>query len=194
MVQVVAQGPVASIPRSMPISRDDRGCPPAMTLSGVPFQAARIGAVRVGYLDGQYVITPTLTADPRIRMSEPGWFAGTAQGCADGRVRSAGTCRKTSCSAPWCIGHEQMQAVDYPPSRKLAEVAGQAPPGTWKAPAKDEALGGGKSPSKFEGELRKAFDIRQKGSRPGNPQGDLQAAYIESCGVRHGGGPDAKHP
>jgi polyribonucleotide nucleotidyltransferase len=29
-----------------------------MTLSGVPFSGP-IGAVRVGYLDGQYVINPT---------------------------------------------------------------------------------------------------------------------------------------
>src|SRR5260370_40083174 len=75
-VQVVAQvlslNPEvdADIPAMIAVSA-------AMTLSGVPFSGP-IGAVRVGYLDGQYVINPTLTQIKESRLNLG--VAGTAQG------------------------------------------------------------------------------------------------------------------
>ncbi len=69
----------------------------ALTLSGVPFMGP-IGAARVGYVDGEYVLNPHARRDagvearPRRRRHR--------RRRADGRVRSAGAVRRRSCSAP----------------------------------------------------------------------------------------------
>ena len=61
------------------------GASAALTLSGVPFNGP-IGAARVGYVDGQYVLNPTKTeldvvaAEPRRRRHR--------SRRADGRIRS----------------------------------------------------------------------------------------------------------
>ena len=42
------------------------GASAALAISGMPFNGP-IGAARVGYIDGQYVLNPTKTADGRDR-------------------------------------------------------------------------------------------------------------------------------
>jgi polyribonucleotide nucleotidyltransferase len=68
----------------------------ALTLSGVPFMGP-IGAARVGYINGEYVLNPTLDEMPETKLDLV--VAGTAGRRADGRIGSQGADEET-CSAP----------------------------------------------------------------------------------------------
>ena len=57
----------------------------ALSVSGIPF-AGPIGAARVGYVNGQYVLNPGKTAAPRIEAGPRGRRHRSRR--ADGRVRS----------------------------------------------------------------------------------------------------------
>ncbi len=181
-VQVVAQvlslNPEvdADIPAMIAVSA-------AMTLSGVPFSGP-IGAVRVGYVNGQYVTNPTMS-----QLKESGLnlvVAGTAQGVLMVESEALELPEDVMLGAV-VHGHEQMQAA-ITAIEELAEVAAK-PAWDWKAPAKDEALAA-KITDMFEGDMRKAFDIRQKGSRQETLKA-LSKRIHETCGVGTEGGPDA---
>jgi polyribonucleotide nucleotidyltransferase len=181
-VQVVAQvlslNPEvdADIPAMIAVSA-------AMTLSGVPFSGP-IGAVRVGYVNGQYVTNPTMS-----QLKESGLnlvVAGTAQGVLMVESEALELPEDVMLGAV-VHGHEQMQAA-ITAIEELAEVAGK-PAWDWKAPARDEALAA-KIAGQFEGELRQAFDIRQKGTRQETLKA-ISKRIHEACGVGSEGGPDA---
>src|SRR5690349_24327587 len=53
------------------------GCSAALTLSGIPFFGP-VGAARVGYVDGQYVLNPTLAQRQQSQLELV--VAGTAEG------------------------------------------------------------------------------------------------------------------
>ncbi|MDA0276878.1 MAG: polyribonucleotide nucleotidyltransferase [Proteobacteria bacterium] len=181
-VQVVAQvlslNPEvdADIPAMIAVSA-------AMTLSGVPFSGP-IGAVRVGYLDGQYVINPTLSQLKESQLNLV--VAGTAQGVLMVESEALELPEDVMLGAV-VYGHEQMQAA-ITAIEELAEVAGK-PAWDWKAPARDEALAA-KIAAQFEGELRQAFDIRQKGTRQETLKAISKRVH-EACGVGSDGGADA---
>ena len=59
----------------------------ALTISGVPFMGP-IGAARVGYIDGEYILNPTQDAD-QGRPARPGRRRHAQRG-DDGRIRSQG--------------------------------------------------------------------------------------------------------
>jgi len=181
-VQVVAQvlslNPEvdADIPAMIAVSA-------ALTLAGVPF-AGPIGAARVGYLNGEYVLNPTAS---QIKESQLNLVvAGTAQGVLMVESEALELPEDIMLGAV-VFGHEQMQTA-INAIEELAEVAGK-PAWDWKAPAKDEALAA-KINEQFEGELRKAFDIRQKSSRQETLKA-LSKRIHEACGVGTEGGPDA---
>ena len=69
----------------------------ALTLSGVPFMGP-IGAARVGFINGEYVLNPTIDEMAESQLDLV--VAGTAGRRADGRVRGQGAVARTSCSAP----------------------------------------------------------------------------------------------
>jgi polyribonucleotide nucleotidyltransferase len=71
----------------------------ALTLSGVPFMGP-IGGARVGYINGEYVLNPHLDDDAGVQARPRRRRHGRSR--SDGRVRSAGTGRRRSCSAPSC--------------------------------------------------------------------------------------------
>ena len=66
------------------------GCSAALTLSGIPFLGP-IAAARVGYIDGQYVLNPTVDADGRRRSSTGRRRHRRRR--ADGGMRGEGTVR-----------------------------------------------------------------------------------------------------
>ena len=68
----------------------------ALTISGVPFMGP-IGAARVGYKDGEYILNPTNTevAEGELDLV----VAGTHERGDDGRIRSQGAVGRRSCSA-----------------------------------------------------------------------------------------------
>ncbi len=181
-VQVVAQvlslNPEvdADIPAMIAVSA-------AMTLSGIPFSGP-IGAVRVGYLDGQYVINPTLSQLKESKLNLV--VAGTSQGVLMVESEALELPEDVMLGAV-VHGHEQMQAA-ITAIEELAEVAGK-PAWDWKAPARDEALAA-KIVELSEADLRKAFAMRQKGARS-EAIDAIWKRVFEAVGVGAAGGPDA---
>ena len=181
-VQVVAQvlslNPEvdADIPAMIAVSA-------ALTLSGVPFNGP-IGAVRVGYLKGQYVINPTAT---QIKESQLNLVvAGTSQGVLMVESEALELPEDVMLGAV-VHGHEQMQAA-INAIEELAEVAGK-PTWDWKAPEKDEAMAA-KIAEMAEADLRKAFAMRQKAASSAAID-EIWKRVFEALGVGAEGGPDS---
>jgi len=130
----------------------------ALTLSGIPFNGP-IGACRVGYVDGQYVLNPTATQlkDSKLNLV----VAGTEQGVLMVESEAQELAEDVMLGAVG-FGHEQMQAA-IQAIHELAEVAGK-PVWDWQAPAPDAALVARVS-ELAEAELRTAFGMRQKQAR-----------------------------
>jgi polyribonucleotide nucleotidyltransferase len=130
----------------------------ALTLSGIPFNGP-IGACRVGYLDGQYVINPTMS---QLKASQLNLVvAGTEQGVL--MVESdALELNEDAMLGAVVFGHEQMQAA-IQAIHELAEQAGK-PAWDWQPPAKDEALIA-RVAELAEADMREAFAIKQKQTR-----------------------------
>src|SRR6185503_7878860 len=154
----------------------------AMTLSGVPFSGP-IGAVRVGYIDGQYVINPTLSQIKESKLNLV--VAGTAQGVLMVESEALELPEDVMLGAV-VHGHEQMQAA-ITAIEELAEVAAK-PAWDWKAPARDEALAA-KIVEMSEADLRKAFAMRQKGARS-EAIDAIWKRVFEAVGAGTEGGPD----
>jgi polyribonucleotide nucleotidyltransferase len=129
----------------------------ALTLSGIPFNGP-IGACRVGYLDGQYVLNPTATQlkESKLNLVVAGTEAGVMM------VESEALELPEDVMLGGVVyGHEQMQAA-INAINELAEVAGK-PAWEWTPPAKNEALIA--QVAETEAELRAAFGMKQKQAR-----------------------------
>ena len=155
----------------------------ALTLSGVPFSGP-IGAVRVGYLNGAYVLNPTLSQTKESRLNLV--VAGTSQGVLMVESEALELPEDVMLGAV-VFGHEQMQTA-IRAIEELAEVAAR-PAWDWKAPATDEALVA-KIAALSEADLRKAFALRQKGARS-EAIDAIWKRVFETVGVGTDGGPDA---
>jgi polyribonucleotide nucleotidyltransferase len=130
----------------------------ALTLSGIPFNGP-IGACRVGYANGQYVLNPTATQLKESKLNLV--VAGTEQGVL--MVESeAQELPEDVMLGGVVFGHEKMQAAIQAIS-ELAEVAGK-PAWDWQPPAKNEALIK-RVAELAEADLRAAFEMRQKQAR-----------------------------
>jgi polyribonucleotide nucleotidyltransferase len=135
------------------------GVSAALTLSGVPFNGP-IGACRVGYVDGQYVLNPTMSQlkeSSKLNLV----VAGTEQGVM--MVESEALELSEDIMLGGVVyGHEQMQAA-IQAVHELAEVAGK-PAWEWKAAPKNESLIG-RVAELAEASLREAFSMKQKQAR-----------------------------
>src|SRR5437773_4450690 len=130
----------------------------ALTLSGIPFNGP-IGACRVGYVNGQYVLNPTMSQLKESKLNLV--VAGTEQGVM--MVESEALELSEDVMLGGVVyGHEQMQAA-IQAIHELAEVAGK-PAWEFAAPAKDEALIA-RIKDLAEADLREAFRIKLKKSR-----------------------------
>jgi polyribonucleotide nucleotidyltransferase len=130
----------------------------ALTLSGVPFNGP-IGACRVGYLDGQYVLNPTMSQlkDSKLNLVVAGTEAGVMM------VESEALELPEDVMLGGVVyGHEQMQAA-IQAINELAEVAGK-PAWNWQPPTKNEALIK-RVAELAERDLREAFGMKQKQAR-----------------------------
>ena len=156
----------------------------ALTLSGVPFNGP-IGACRVGYLDGQYVLNPTMTQLKESKLNLV--VAGTEQGVM--MVESEALELSEDVMLGGVVyGHEQMQAA-IRAINELAEVAAK-PAWDWQPPAKDEALIA-RVKELAEAELREAFRLKQKKARS-EAIDALWKRVFETLGVGTEGGPVAQ--
>ena len=129
----------------------------ALTLSGIPFNGP-IGACRVGYANGQYVLNPSATdlKDAPLNLV----VAGTEQGVLMVESEALELTEDVMLGAV-VFGHEQMQAA----IRAIEELAEQAakPAWDWKPAPKNEALAA--RVNALEGEMRAAFGMKQKQAR-----------------------------
>jgi len=110
------------------------GASAALAISGLPF-AGPIGGVRVGHVDGDYVLNPTATQlqDSALDL--------VVAGTADAVLMVESEARQLSedvMLGAVLFGHEQMQtAIDA--INAMAEAVGK-PAWDWQPPEKDEAL------------------------------------------------------
>jgi len=134
------------------------GASAALALSGIPFNGP-IGAARVGYLDGAYVLNPTATELKSSHLNLV--VAGTQQAVL--MVESeANELSEEIMLGSVVFGHEQMQAV-VDLINALADEAGK-PLWDWAPPARDEALVR-RVAELAEAGLQEAYRVRQKQQR-----------------------------
>ena len=158
------------------------GTSAALAVSGIPFNGP-IGAARVGYVDGQYVLNPTAT---ELKTSQLNLVvAGTQQAVL--MVESeANELSEDVMLGAVVYGHEQMQAVIELIHQLADEV--NNPVWDWVAPAKDEALVA-RIASLAESDLNTAFQIKQKQARS-EAIDKLWKRIFDEVGVGKEGGPD----
>jgi len=159
------------------------GASAALALSGIPFSGP-IGAARVGYLNGQYVLNPTATELKESHLDLV--VAGTEHAVL--MVESeAKELPEDVMLGGVVFGHQQMQPV-IQLINELSDEAG-AEPWDWKEPSRDETLIARIS-ELAEKELREAFQIKQKGARSQAIDGIWKRVF-EEVKVGAEGGPDS---
>lgn len=134
------------------------GVSAALSISGIPFNGP-IGAARVGYINGQYVMCPTMSQVKESQLNLV--VAGTASAVLMVESEAQELSEDVMLGAV-VFGHEQMQAA-INAINELVEVAGK-PEWNWQPPAKDEALIA-KVAELAEAELRAAYRVTQKQQR-----------------------------
>jgi polyribonucleotide nucleotidyltransferase len=134
------------------------GASAALSLSGIPFKGP-IGAAKVGYRDGQYLLNPT---QKDLQTSQLDLVvAGTADAVL--MVESeAKTLPEEVMLGAVVFGHEQMQSA-IRAIRELVAEAGK-PAWDWAAPAVDEALAAAVA-AQAEAALGEAYTITEKQAR-----------------------------
>ncbi len=159
------------------------GTSAALAISGIPF-GGPIGAARVGYADGQYVLNPTAT---ELKSSQLNLVvAGTQQAVL--MVESeANELSEDAMLGAVVFGHEQMQAVIELINQLADEV--NTPMWEWASPAKDDSLVT-RIAALAENDLNAAFQIKQKGARSEAIDNIWKRVFTE-VGVGADGGPDA---
>jgi polyribonucleotide nucleotidyltransferase len=130
----------------------------ALAISGVPFHGP-IGACRVGYLDGQYVLNPSASELEKSALDLV--VAGTENAVLMVESEAQELPEDVMLGAV-VFGHEQMQAA-IQAINELVEVAGK-PAWDWKAPEPNEALVARIRELAFA-ELEEAFRITAKQAR-----------------------------
>ena len=134
------------------------GVSAALMIAGIPFDGP-IGAARVGYIDGQYVLGPTLTQRKQSKLDLV--VAGTQQAVLMVEA-DAGELSEEVMLGAVVFGHEQLQTA-IQAIVELTEEAGKAE-WDWQAPARDETLIA-RVREAAEGALREAYRIKQKSAR-----------------------------
>src|SRR5512143_2862747 len=134
------------------------GASAAVSLSGIPFNGP-IGAARVGYVDGHYVVNPTKTELDKSQLNLV--VAGTEAAVLMVESEASELPEEVMLGAV-VYGHQQQQAV-IDLIHQLVEEGGK-PLWDWQPPAKDEALIG-RVAAAAEAELRDAYKIRSKQAR-----------------------------
>ena len=134
------------------------GASAAMSLSGVPFNGP-IGAARVAYIDGQYLISPTAT---QLKDSQMNLVVAGTEAAVLMVESEADQLSEEVMLGGVVFGHEQMrQAIDA--INRLVEKAGK-PEWDWQPAAKDEGLIQ-RIKTLAEDRLKEAYSLRDKQAR-----------------------------
>ena len=134
------------------------GASAALMLSGMPFDGP-IGAARVGYINGEYVLNPT--ADEMKLTQLDLVVAGTEQAVLMVESEAKELSEEIMLGAVM-YGHEQMQAV-IQAINEMADAVG-ADAWEWEPVAKDAALIA-KVAEMSENDLKAAYTVREKQAR-----------------------------
>ncbi len=134
------------------------GASAALAISGIPFDGP-IGAARVGYIDGQYVLNPTLSQLKESQLNLV--VSGTKQAVLMVESEAMQLSEDVMLGSV-VYGHEQMQAV-INIINELAEEVGK-PLWDWVPPEKDAQLAD-RVRQVAEQPLREAYQIKQKQAR-----------------------------
>ncbi len=159
------------------------GASAALAISGVPFQGP-IGAARVGYMNGGYVLNPTQTELKTTQLDLV--VAGTQQAVLMVESEAQVLSEDVMLGAV-VFGHEQMQAV-INLIHELVEEAGK-PLWDWAPAPKDEALTA-RITALAEKDLNAAFQMKEKQARSAAIDDIWKRVHTE-VGVGTEGGPDA---
>jgi polyribonucleotide nucleotidyltransferase len=134
------------------------GASAALCLSGLPFNGP-IGASRVGYTNGAYVLNPTAKAlaDSKLHLV----VAGTEHAVLMVESEASGLSEEVMLGAV-VFGHEQMQVA----IRAIKELVAQAgkPRWTWNAPAENAELTSALG-SHAEASVSQAYNLTEKMAR-----------------------------
>ncbi|WP_035384411.1 polyribonucleotide nucleotidyltransferase [Ferriphaselus sp. R-1] len=134
------------------------GASAALALSGIPFDGP-IGAARVGYLNGEYVLNPTADELKESKMDLV--VAGTDRAVLMVESEALELSEEVMLGAV-VFGHEQMRVVIDAINEMADEVGADA--WDWTAPAKDEALIA-RLAELAEADLQAAYAVRSKQAR-----------------------------
>jgi polyribonucleotide nucleotidyltransferase len=134
------------------------GASAALAISGIPFSGP-IGAARVGYIDGKYVLCPTKTqlANTQLDLVVAGTQAAVLMVESEAQQLS-----EEIMLGAVVFGHEQMQ-VAITAINEMVEVAGK-PEWDWQPAPRDEPLIA-KVTELAEADLREAYRITSKQAR-----------------------------
>jgi polyribonucleotide nucleotidyltransferase len=148
------------------------GASAALAISGMPFMGP-IGAARVGYLDGKYILNPTAT---QLTESELDLVvAGTEEGVLMVESEADGLNEEVMLGAVM-FGHEQMQ-VAIKAIKELAAEAGK-PKWSWAAPEPNTELKTAVS-TFAEKNLAAAYTLTEKQQRYAKIK-EVKAATVEA--------------
>ncbi|OGT21950.1 MAG: polyribonucleotide nucleotidyltransferase [Gammaproteobacteria bacterium RIFCSPHIGHO2_02_FULL_42_13] len=147
------------------------GASAALSLSGMPFNGP-MGAARVGYVDGKYILNPTTS---QLKKSDLNLVvAGTEKGVLMVESEANILPEQVMLEAVW-YGHEQMQVV-IQAIKELADEAGK-PKWIWRTPASNNELKQ-KINSLIGSDLLAAYQTSDKMKR-GTMLGKLKQRVIE---------------
>jgi len=110
------------------------GASAALALCGTPFQGP-IGAAKVGYIDGQYVLNPSVSELKASALELV--VAGTASAVLMVESEAKELSEEVMLGAVM-FGHRELQKAITAINELVAEVG--TPPSTWQPPAKNQAL------------------------------------------------------
>ncbi|MDB5840974.1 MAG: pnp [Herminiimonas sp.] len=134
------------------------GASAAVSVAGIPFNGP-VGAARVGYINGQYVLNPTVTqlADSSLDLVVAGTETAVLMVESEARQLS-----EEVMLGAVVFGHEQMKAV-IDAIHELVRDGGK-PEVEWSPAPKDEALIA-RVAQLAEGKIREAYQTRDKQAR-----------------------------
>ncbi|MBS1196217.1 MAG: pnp [Proteobacteria bacterium] len=158
------------------------GASAALAISGLPFNGP-IGAARVGYINGQYVLCPTLSQLKESQLDLV--VAGTEAAVLMVESEAKQLSEEVMLGAV-VFGHEQMKAA-INAINDLVEEGGK-PEWDWQAPAKDEALIARLETAAKAG-LEEAYSITSKQARSQRIK-EVRAEAIAAVCTGEEGSPD----
>lgn len=147
------------------------GTSAALAISGIPF-AGPIGAARVGYINGQYVLNPS---EDELKTSKLDLVVAGTAGAVLMVESEAGILSEDVMLGAVVYGHDQMQSAINAINEFAADAA--KPAWNWQAPEKNVALIE-KIEALAKADLGDAYRITEKAKRY-ERIGEIKAALIE---------------